>query len=85
MTSSDLLTSFKEIQELLSSGYQEKLYLNIEKFDKYYIEEFCHLLFNIIDELNTDINKLKKENSDLSYNLNAIKQEVDSSRRKIRN
>jgi len=41
---------------MLSDGYKEKLYLNPERSDQYYIKEFCRLLFYIIDELSDDIN-----------------------------
>ena len=77
MNKKDILTSFKEIQALLSDGYKEKLYLNPERFDKYYIEGFCRLLFYIIDELNNDIDNLQKDNNDIKSKLASIEKEIE--------
>ena len=84
MDKKDLPISFKEIQTLLSNGYKEKLYLDPERFDKYYIEEFCRLLFYVIDELNDDISNLQKENNDIKSKLASIEKEIEELSRKVR-
>jgi len=84
MNKEDLLTSFKEIQSLLSTGYREKLYLNTERFDKYYIEESSRLLFDIISEQNDNINNLQQENDNLKSKFDSIKKEIEELSRKVR-
>ena len=84
MTEKDLLTSFKEIQTMLSDGYNEKLYLDPQKFNEFYIEEFCKLLFYIISEQNDNINNLQKESANLKSKLGLIEKEIEELSRKVR-
>ena len=76
MDKKDLLTSFKEIKSVLSSAYNEKLYLNKKRFNEFGITEFCRLLFYVADELNTEINELKKQNISLKNELERIDKKI---------
>lgn len=84
MNNEELRASFKEIQNLLSEGYKEKKYLDIDKFDKYYIEEFCRLLFYIVSELNDDINNLLKDNKNIKSEMDSLNKEIKELSGKIR-
>jgi len=87
MTSNEMLISIKEIKSLLSTLHNGKIYNSPEKF-KEYIEEFGHLLFNVFDELNNDINNVinqqKKDNLDKEFKINHLKDEIDYIKSKIK-